>query len=206
MSIGLGVAWAHVGPFRYGLWSGMSWHINLALAVVPLLLWHTFRYRRLLRPRYWAQRRSVLRMVGLLAVGVVLWRAGAVLDGLLGTRAAERRFTGSYPAGDFTGNAFPTTSWLNDRPAPIDPDAWRLTVGGAVRRPLTLGLDELASLGPGEEPTATLDCTGGWHSTQAWRGVPLGRRAASSSTASWTSRYSATAVAIRLRRQQWRSA
>ncbi|MCH6552429.1 MAG: molybdopterin-dependent oxidoreductase [Planctomycetes bacterium] len=198
VNIGLGVAWAHVGPFRYALSSGISWHINLALAVVPLLLWHTVRYRRLLRPRYWAERRSVLRMVGLLAVGVALWRAGAALDGLLGGRAAERRFTGSYPAGDFTGNAFPTTSWLNDRPAPIDPDAWRLRVGGAVRRPLTLGLDELASLGPGEEPAATLDCTGGWHSTQAWRGVPLGRlldraepneRAASVSVVSTTGYY-----------------
>jgi len=25
------------------------------------------------------------------------------------------------------------------------------------------------------EMTATIDCTGGWHSTQVWRGVPLGR-------------------------------
>ena len=172
VNIGLGVAWAHAGPFRYALSSGISWHINLALAVVPLLLWHTVRYRRLLRPRYWAERRSVLRMAGLLAVGVVLWRAGAALDGLLGGRAAERRFTGSYAAGDFTANAFPTTSWLNDRPGRLDQDAWRLSVGGAVRRPLTLALDDLE---PAEELAATLDCTGGWHSTQAWSGVMLGR-------------------------------
>ena len=172
VNIGLGVAWAHAGPFRYALFSGISWHINLALAVVPLLLWHTVRYRRLLRPRYWAERRSVLRIVGLLAVGIVLWRAGAALDSLLGGRAAERRFTGSYAAGDFTANAFPTTSWLNDRPGRLDEDAWRLSVGGAVRRPLTLALDDLE---PAEELAATLDCTGGWHSTQAWSGVMLGR-------------------------------
>ena len=172
VNIGIGVAWAHVGPFRYALSSGISWHINLALAVVPLLLWHVVRYRRLLRPRYWAERRSVLRMVGLLAVGAALWRAGVALDRVLGTRAAARRFTGSYPAGDFTGNAFPTTSWLNDRPAPIDGDAWRLAVGGAVGRPLLLSLDELSAA---EELAATLDCTGGWHSTQQWRGVRLGQ-------------------------------
>ncbi|MCI0779543.1 MAG: molybdopterin-dependent oxidoreductase [Chloroflexi bacterium] len=171
VTLGLGIAWAHIGPFDYARVSGISWHINLALAVVPLLLWHTVRYRRLLLPRYWAERRSVLRMVGLLAVGAVLWRAGAALDGVLGTRAAQRRFTGSYAAGDFTGNAFPTTSWLNDRPAPIDGEGWRLAVGGAVERPLLLTLDDL---GPAEELTATLDCTGGWHSTQAWRGVALG--------------------------------
>lgn len=171
VTLGLGIAWAHIGPFDYARSSGISWHINLALAVVPLLLWHTVRYRRLLLPRYWAERRSVLRMAGLFVVGVVLWRAGAALDGLLGTRASQRRFTGSYPAGDFTGNAFPTTSWFNDRPEPINGEAWRLAVGGAVERPLLLTLDDL---GPAGELTATLDCTGGWHSTQEWRGVALG--------------------------------
>ncbi len=170
-NIGLGVVWAHVGNFSFGRISGISWHINAAVAVVPLLAWHLVRYRRLLRPRYWAERRSVLRLGGLAVAGFVLWRVGATLDSLLGGEPSTRRFTGSYPAGDFTGNAFPTTSWLNDRPSAIDPDRWRLTVGGAVNKPLSLPIDEL---GLAREIEATLDCTGGWHSTQIWRGVLLG--------------------------------
>ena len=66
---------------------------------------------------------------------------------------------------------------------------------GAVGQPLLLTLEELTSAG---ELTATLDCTGGWHSTQAWRGVTLGRlldraqpdaRAASVSVVSATGYY-----------------
>ena len=169
-SLGLGIAWAHGGRFTYGRISGISWHINLAVAVVPLLLWHLVRYRRLLRPRYWAGRRSLLRMGGLLLAGLALWRVGATLDAVLGGRASTRRFTGSYAAGDFTGNSFPTTSWINDHPAPIDRDRWQLTVGGAVHRPLTLTYGELEAA---EELEATLDCTGGWHSTQRWSGIAL---------------------------------
>jgi DMSO/TMAO reductase YedYZ molybdopterin-dependent catalytic subunit len=41
-----------------------------------------------------------------------------------------------------------------------------------VRRPLVLSAEELAR---GDELTATLDCTGGFSSTQHWRGVRLGR-------------------------------
>jgi DMSO/TMAO reductase YedYZ molybdopterin-dependent catalytic subunit len=82
---------------------------------------------------------------------------------------AERRFTGSYDAGSFNGNAFPSTSWVSDRPRPR---AGRLAVGGHVRRPLVLSAEELAR---GDELTATLDCTGGFSSTQHWRGVRLGR-------------------------------
>ena len=170
-NIALGVAWAHAGPFHYGVLSGISWHINLAVAVVPLLLWHVVRYRRLLLPRYWAGRRSVLRMAGLLVAGVVLWRVGATVDGLLGGQASAHRFTGSYGAGDFTGNAFPTTSWLNDRPEPIDVGRWRLTIDGAVGTPVTLAYEDLQTAG---RLDATLDCTGGWHSAQHWTGVQLG--------------------------------
>ncbi len=169
-NLGLGIAWAHGGRFTYWRISGISWHINLAVAVVPLLLWHLVRYRRLLRPRYWAERRSVLRMGVLLLAGLALWRVGAALDAVLGGPSATRRFTGSYAAGDFTGNSFPTTSWINDRPAPIDRDRWQLTVGGAVHRPRTLAYQELEAAA---ELEATLDCTGGWHSTQRWSGIAL---------------------------------
>ena len=91
------------------------------------------------------------------------------LQRALGLPGGERRFTGSYDAGSFTGNDFPSTSWVSDHPRPR---SGSLAVAGRVRRELTLRAEELAR---GDELTATLDCTGGFSSTQRWRGVRLGR-------------------------------
>ena len=60
---------------------------------------------------------------------------------------------------------------MADRPRPLA-DGYRLSVAGRVRRPLELSS---AGLDRGDELTATLDCTGGFFSTQRWRGVSLGR-------------------------------
>ena len=84
---------------------------------------------------------------------------------------ADRRFTGSYEMGSFSGNSFPTTSWLNDNPPPIDSNEWNLEVKGLVARELVLPYGELAKYR--ERVTVTLDCTGGWYSTQDWEGVPV---------------------------------
>ena len=166
----LGVAWSHIGRFSYLGSSGMTWHALLVFLIVPMILWHLARYRKLLRPRYWAERRSVLRLGGLAFAGAMLWQIGTRLDGVTGI-AQAKRFTGSYAAGDFTGNGFPTTSWLNDSLEPIDREAWTLTIAGAVDAPQTVRYHELSAT---EEETAVLDCTGGWHSTQSWQGVRLG--------------------------------
>ncbi len=153
--------------------SGVSWHIYLAVGLIPILLWHTLFHRVSLRRRFWAGRRALLRAAGLLVAGVVLWRLGEAASAVLDLPGRGRRFTGSYEAGSFSGNAFPVTSWLNDNPSPIDVDSWRLRVTGLVQRPLELDYQEL---GQGqEEVEATLDCTGGWYSTQLWQGVPLAR-------------------------------
>ena len=83
----------------------------------------------------------------------------------------NRRFTGSYERNSFDGNTFPTTSWLNDNPDPVNEDSWRLRVSGLVRHNLSLPLADLTR--GRERVTAVLDCTGGWHSTQEWEGIPL---------------------------------
>jgi DMSO/TMAO reductase YedYZ molybdopterin-dependent catalytic subunit len=62
----------------------------------------------------------------------------------------------------------PVTQWLFDAVPSIDPAAWRLTVraGNAVRHwtyPELLAFDDRVQ--------ATLDCTGGFYSTQDWSGV-----------------------------------
>lgn len=166
----LGVAWAHLGKFSYLGGSGVTWHALLALLIAPMILLHVMRYRKLLRPRYWAERRSALRIAGLAVAGALLWQVGARLNGATGL-AQAKRFTGSYPAGDFTGNAFPTTSWFNDEAPAVDRAAWTLEIAGAVDAPLAL---RYADLPTDADETALLDCTGGWHSTQTWRGSRLG--------------------------------
>jgi len=72
---------------------------------------------------------------------------------------------------------------------PVDPAEWRLEIGGAVERPLRLGLDELRSR-PAVELAATMECAGNGRAlleprplsqpwlmeavgTARWRGVPL---------------------------------
>jgi DMSO/TMAO reductase YedYZ molybdopterin-dependent catalytic subunit len=118
-------------------------------------------------------RRQLLRFVGLALGGIALWPAQQALELQLNLPGARRRFTGSREAGSYAGNAFPATSWIADQPLPIDPARWRLHVGGAVARPLALGYANL--LDHSEELEATLDCTGGFYSTQRWRGARVGR-------------------------------
>jgi DMSO/TMAO reductase YedYZ molybdopterin-dependent catalytic subunit len=71
------------------------------------------------------------------------------------------------------GERFPVVSWFLDRPDPLDIAQWQLKVSGAVTQPLSLSYAALLAL-PQQEQVATLDCTGGWYTVQAWRGVALG--------------------------------
>jgi len=166
----LGFAWSFAGPFSFAWFSGVSWHIYAGAGLVPILVWHSIYHTRGVPVGFWADRRAFLRLAGIAALGVAAWRLGEIGARAGGLSGADRRFTGSYEAKSFSGNDFPRTSWLNDRPPAVDTARWRLTVAGAVERELAIGYDDL---GVTEELVATIDCTGGWHSTQAWRGVPV---------------------------------
>ena len=168
----LGLAWSLAGPFAFTWFSGLSWHIYAGAALVPVLAWHSLYHTRGFPASFWADRRLLLRLAGLAVAGVALWQVGEVAARLGRLSGANRRFTGSYEAPTRAAGAFPIVSWLNDRPAPVSLDRWTLTVSGAVERELALGYGDLASEA---EVTATIDCTGGWHSTQVWRGVPVAR-------------------------------
>ena len=76
--------------------------------------------------------------------------------------ATRRRFTGSVPR-----PALEVTTWFDDGVPRIDPAQWTLRVGT-----VTYDLAAIRAL-PQERLTATLDCTSGWCSTQAWEGVRL---------------------------------
>ena len=144
-------------------------HIAVALALVPVLVWHVVARRA--RPRRTdLSRRAVLR-AGAVAVGAAaLYVADEATIRLLDLPGARRRFTGSYEQASGRPDAMPTTIWLADSVPSIDPAHYRLSViDGHGRRDLTLA--QLTAYDTSVR--ATLDCTSGWYSEQDWTGVPL---------------------------------
>jgi len=148
---------------------GVWVHIAVALALVPLVVWHVWARR--IRPRRTDLSRRALLRAGVLTAGAAgLYAAAETVISGLGLPGAKRRFTGSYEMASFRPEAMPTTSWLLDAVPAVDPDRWRLAVkDGQGRRELTLA--ELTSFDATVQ--ATLDCTSGWYSHQDWTGVPL---------------------------------
>jgi DMSO/TMAO reductase YedYZ molybdopterin-dependent catalytic subunit len=167
-----GLLWADgVTPDLVG-YSLLSVHDALGVALALVIAVHMVVRAKPLRGRDLAHRRQFLAVGGMAAASLVAWRIQRPLQALFGVRGAERRFTGSYEAGSFTGNAFPTTSWVADRPHPIELSSYRLRIEGLAAHQLTLALGDLPVA---DELVATLDCTGGFYSSQRWRGVRLGR-------------------------------
>ena len=166
--LGLGLAWSHFGPYSFLGFSGTTIHLNLALLLIPLLIWHSLRHKMSFRMRYVRGRRNFLRFAGIAVGGLALWQATDRLNILAGGPVAQRRFTGSHPE---NGPDFPVTMWLNDRPPLVDAGQWRLRVNGHVESPYEMGYEELLEWS--EPLTATLDCTGGWYTTRVWQGMPI---------------------------------
>jgi DMSO/TMAO reductase YedYZ molybdopterin-dependent catalytic subunit len=169
-ALGSGFAWAEgVTPAiaGYGL---LAWHDALGVVLVVTVAAHMATRAKRLRVRDVAQRRQFLTAAGLAGGSLLAWRAQRPVEALIGLRGAKRRFTGSYEADSLAGNSFPTTSWVADSPRPIALSSYRLHVVGLVAHPLALPIDEVAA---GDELIATLDCTGGFYSTQRWRGIRL---------------------------------
>ncbi|CAN5433136.1 hypothetical protein BH20CHL6_BH20CHL6_11910 [soil metagenome] len=191
---GIGFAAVGVGELLVvGPWTLISWHAAIGLLLVPLVLAHLLPRRwRLLRPRgltaSWPRggspsrsglprhgrstqrvsRRTVLAAGALGLMSLALWGGANLLDT---ARGGVRRFTGSRWL--TRGGIPPATTFFGEGADPIDPRAWRLTVGGRVARPLTYGLAELAALGERDDEVV-LDCTSGWAMQTTWSGVPLG--------------------------------
>jgi DMSO/TMAO reductase YedYZ molybdopterin-dependent catalytic subunit len=166
-----GIAWSSAGRVAVAGYTVLFWHGVLGALLALVVLAHARVRAKRPRGRDLTDRRQLLTAAVVGAAAFVAWRLQRPLQRTLGLPGAERRFTGSYDAGSFTGNRFPTTSWVADRPRPLTPD-YHLKVAGRVRRPLTL---PAAELDRGDAWTATLDCTGGFFTTQHWRGVELGR-------------------------------
>jgi DMSO/TMAO reductase YedYZ molybdopterin-dependent catalytic subunit len=147
----------------------MEVHVGAALAAIPFVAWHVVARRVPVRAVD-LSRRSLLRAGSLLAGAGLAYGAAETAVRLLRLPGSLRRFTGSYEVGSLQAAQLPVTSWMFDAVPAIDPATWRLTVqvGGMVRG---WTYDELLAFD--DRVRATLDCTGGFYSTQDWSGVWL---------------------------------
>lgn len=170
-TIGLGIGWvagARLVVLGYNL---LNWHIVAGILLTVVVSVHMLVRARPLRFTDLAGRRQALHVGSRLIGGIALWPAQQATQRWLGLPGATRRFTGSREVASFRGNAFPTTSWVADRPRPIPVEGWHLVIGGAVAHSLRLGYHDVAG---DATLVATLDCTGGFYSTQVWRGAQVG--------------------------------
>src|SRR5215213_580330 len=173
LAVGSGVWWVFGGALFVAGFNLMNWHILLGFVLTAVVSLHMLARAKPLRTHDLGGRRQMLRWSGLALGSAALWPAQQVLATKLELLGARRRFTGAREVGSYTGNAFPTTSWIADQPQLIDPATWRLEIGGAVARSLTLGYTDVLAWQDSIE--ATLDCTGGFYSTQRWGGTLVGR-------------------------------
>jgi DMSO/TMAO reductase YedYZ molybdopterin-dependent catalytic subunit len=171
LAIGSGVWWSSfLSPLGYP--NGLNWHVIFGILLTLLVAGHMLVRFKPLRRSDFAGRRTALRFLSLAAFGGALWAGQQGMNHTLGLPGAQRRFTGSREVGSFAGLAFPPTMWMFDNPAPVDPARFTLRVSGAVEQEQVYDLAALGRLAPASLE-ATLDCTGGWYTTQLWHGVAV---------------------------------
>jgi len=171
VSIGAGIMHSTGLVLVFGPFSAMTVHVGAALAAIPFVVWHVLA-RRIPVRAVDLSRRSLLRAGALLGGAGLAYGAGEATVRLFSLPGSTRRFTGSYEYGSLQPAQLPVTQWMFDAVPAIDPATWRLTVQmGAATRQWTY--DELLAFD--DRVTATLDCTGGFYSTQDWSGVWLSR-------------------------------
>ncbi len=173
LALGSGIWWVGGGEWYVAGFNLLNWHIILGFILTAAITFHMFARFKWLRKRDIIGRRRVLHFSTLLIGGGLLWPTQQLAERVLKSSGADRRFTGSRESGSFAGNAFPTSSWVADQPRPLARETWQLLVGGAVSKPRAISYNELVSVG--DELEATLDCTGGFYSTQRWKGIRIDR-------------------------------
>lgn len=167
VSLAAGLAHSTGVAISVGPLTSMDFHVGAAIAAVPFAAWHVLARRVRLRPAD-VSRRDFLR-AGLALAGAAAAYAGSELV-VRASRlpGATRRFTGSYESGSFQPELMPVSSWMLDPIPEIDQTRWTLRV---LDREMSYS--DLAQFA--DETTATLDCTGGFFSTQRWSGARLDR-------------------------------
>ena len=147
--------------------TAMEFHVGSALAAVPFAIWHVAARRIRVRSTD-LSRRSALIAGAAIAGAAIAYAASEVVVRATGMPGAARRFTGSYEAGSYEPGQMPVSSWMFDSIPQANQNEWRLSAGGRE-----WSYDELSAFD--DRLTATLDCTGGFFSTQEWAGARLER-------------------------------
>src|SRR5215469_11042408 len=173
LALASGIWWVGGGDLYLVGFNLLNWHILLGFVLTAAIVIHVFARAKRLRKRDIVGRRRMLYFGALLLGGAAIWPTQQLTERVLNLPGAKRRFTGSYESGSYAGNVFPTSSWVADAPRPLDVQTWRLSLDGAVTRPRDFSYEELVAAQDKEE--ATLDCTGGFYSTQRWQGIRVGR-------------------------------
>ena len=175
-TVALGVLHATGLWYGVGYWSALWTHSLFGFAVTALLVWHLAS--RPMRARVTdLDRRALLRTGVVAGAALGLYVTQETLTRATGLPGGRRRATGSHAVGSHDPARMPEVIWLDDRrPAVTDEATWPLVVGGATVT--------IASLRARARPVvATLDCTGGWCSEQAWDAVPLSELLPATATA-----------------------
>jgi Oxidoreductase molybdopterin binding domain/TAT (twin-arginine translocation) pathway signal sequence len=147
--------------------TAMEVHVGAALAAVPLAVWHVVA--RPIRMRGTdVSRRNFLKGGAVVAGAATIYVGTELVARAARLPGAARRLTGSYEAGSFRPELMPVSSWMFDAVPHIETSAWKLRIAGRE-----MSYDELAAFD--DRMTATLDCTGGFYSTQEWAGARLDR-------------------------------
>jgi DMSO/TMAO reductase YedYZ molybdopterin-dependent catalytic subunit len=84
---------------------------------------------------------------------------------------SQDKLAPKYDADD-RSSSFPNYHISSMTPRLEDPAAWRLEVGGLVREPMTLSLDEIRALGR-LTYTVKHHCVEGWSAIATWTGLPF---------------------------------
>jgi DMSO/TMAO reductase YedYZ molybdopterin-dependent catalytic subunit len=164
-----GILWSTTGLPGVAGESALTLHAAVSIALFILLAPHAAVHWPRLSAAHRPDRRAFLAATALLGAGALLWRGSEAIAAGTRLSGSSRRFTGSRTASSFSGNDFPNNSWLLDNPAPLNGQTWRLRIAGlsSSRTLTTRNLDPIDFL------IATIDCTGGWYSTQTWGGAKL---------------------------------
>jgi len=171
-TLGSGIWWVAGGSWDLAGFNVLNWHILLGFVLTLAVLVHLFARAKRLRKRDMTGRRRALHWGALLLGSVGLWPLQQVGERALKMPGASERFTGSRESQSYEGNVFPTSSWVADQPHMLDAHTWRLSLRGSIVSPRDFSYDEVVVAG--DELEATLDCTGGFYSTQRWRGIRVG--------------------------------
>lgn len=158
-----------IGKYAY---TPIGWHWGIAIWLAPFFLLHV--WRRWPRPKKvdFTERRQALKLFGVGLASIAGLGISEALAKNQENKEITRRFTGSREYGSFTGLGYPVTSGPDQGKIKLEPETWKLHLTGAVRNPIILNYAEMSALST-SKTIATLDCTGGWYSTQVWRGVRL---------------------------------